>query len=81
MDGRDYAAVDLIKHGHARSLNIWMDIGKPEGLLEENRRVYALLQEKEYQVTYREYGGGHNYTSWRDDIWRGLEEMFSLSRS
>jgi len=24
----------------------------------------------------REYIGGHNYTSWRDDVWRGLEVMF-----
>jgi enterochelin esterase-like enzyme len=79
LEGRDFAAVDLIKHGHAPELNIWMDAGKLEHLLEDNRRLHALLKEKEYKVTYREFAGGHNYTAWRDDIWHGLEEMFPFS--
>ena len=80
FEGRDFAAVDLIRHGHARGLNIWMDAGKLEWSLEDNRRVHALLKEKDYKVTYREFTGGHCYTAWRDDIWHGLEEMFPLSR-
>lgn len=76
FDGRDFAAVDLIRHGHGRNLNIWMDVGKLDWLLEDNRRMQPLLKEKGYRVTYREYAGGHNYTSWRDDLWRGLEVMF-----
>jgi enterochelin esterase family protein len=31
-------------------------------------------------VIYREFSAGHNYTAWRDDIWRGLEAMFPFSR-
>jgi enterochelin esterase family protein len=38
--------------------------------------MIALLDRKRYNVTYREFSAGHNYTAWRDDVWRGLEEMF-----
>jgi len=76
LDGRGSAAVDLVHHAHARTIKIWMDAGRFEDLLEDNRRMSSLLGEKSYHVTYREFSGGHNYTAWRDDIWRGLEEMF-----
>ena len=76
LDGRDFATVDLIKHKHARELQIWMDVGKLEFLIEDNRRMSALMKENGYNFIYREYSGAHNYTSWRDDIWRGLEAMF-----
>lgn len=75
---RDFATVDLVKHKHARELQIWLDAGKFEWgwLLKDNRRMKALLKENGYQFVYREYSGGHNYTSWRDDVWRGLEALF-----
>jgi enterochelin esterase family protein len=76
LDGREFAAVDLVRHAHAHNIKIWMDVGRFEELLEENRRMSALLSEKSYDVMYREFSGGHNYTAWRDDLWRGLEEMF-----
>jgi enterochelin esterase-like enzyme len=34
------------------------------------------LKEKRYNVTYRKLSAGHNYTAWRNDVWRGLEVMF-----
>ena len=76
LEGRDSAAVDLIRYGHASQLKWWMDAGKLESLLEGNRRIHALMQEKGYNVTYREFTGGHNYTAWRDDVWHGLEVLF-----
>lgn len=76
IESRDFAVVDLVKHGQSRRIKIWMDIGQLDVLLEDNRTMYALLREKKYTVTYREYSGGHNYTAWRDDLWRGLEQMF-----
>jgi enterochelin esterase family protein len=76
MEGRDFAAVDLIKHGHARDINIWMDAGKLEWLLKDNRRMQPILKKKGYNVIYREFSAGHNYTAWRDDVWRGLEALF-----
>jgi len=80
IESRDFAVVDLVRHRQAREVNIWMDVGKFEELLEDNRNMYALLSEKGYHVTYHEFSGAHNYTSWRDDIWRGLEVMFPYAR-
>ncbi|MBI5842377.1 MAG: esterase family protein [Chloroflexi bacterium] len=75
-EGRDFAAVDLIKHEQARELKIWMDIGRFDELLEDNRRMQPILREHGCDVTYREFTGGHCCTAWRDDVWRGLEAMF-----
>jgi enterochelin esterase-like enzyme len=79
IESLDFAVVDLVRHGHARNVHIWMDVGKFEELLEDNRTMQALLVEKGYQVMYREFSGAHNYTSWRDDLWRGLEAMFPVA--
>jgi enterochelin esterase-like enzyme len=76
FESRDFAVVDFVKHQHAHDLNIWMDVGQLDVLLEDNRQMQKLLTEKGYTTTYREYAGGHNFTAWRDDVWRGLEAMF-----
>jgi len=76
MEGRDFAAVDLIRHGHARNIKIWMDAGKLEWLLKDNRRMQPILKENGYHVIYREFAAGHNYTAWRDHISYGLEVLF-----
>ena len=76
MEGRDFAAVDLIKHGHASNMKIWMDAGKLEWLLKDNRRMQPVFKENGYNVIYREFAAGHNYTAWRDDIVYGLEALF-----
>ena len=78
--GRDFAAVDLVRHQHACDIQLWMDAGRFDDLLEDNRRMVRLLEERSYNVTYREFSGGHNYTAWRDDVWRGLEVMFPFAR-
>lgn len=79
IDGRDSAAVDLVRYGHGRDLQIWMDAGTLDELLEDNRRMVALLDKRQYNVTYREFSAGHNYTAWRDDVWRGLEALFPFT--
>ena len=76
IESRDFAIVDLVRHGQAQDIEIWMDVGGLDTLLEDNRNMYKLLQEKEYHVSYREFSGGHNYTAWRDDLWHGLEALF-----
>jgi enterochelin esterase family protein len=58
-----------------------MDVGKFEYLLKTNQRMSELLVEKNYQVCCREYPGGHNHTSWRDDLWRGLEYLLPAQGS
>lgn len=77
----DFAPVELVRHGQARNISIWMDVGKLDELLEDNRRMHVLLKKEGYQVTYREFTAGHCYTAWRDNIWRGLEAMFPYTPS
>jgi len=69
---------EIIKKFDLRSLKIWMDIGIYDFkyLLEANRHMHPLLVDGGYAVAYREYPGGHNYPSWRDEVWRGLEHLF-----
>ncbi|MBE2234110.1 MAG: esterase family protein [Anaerolinea sp.] len=69
-------AVELVEQGPVRPLRIWLDVGRYEELLASNRDTHALLQARGYEVSYREFSAGHNYTAWRDDLWRGLEALF-----
>jgi enterochelin esterase family protein len=78
FEGRDFAAVDLIRHGQSRNIKIWMDVGRFDFLLEENRRMQPIFKANGYDVTYHEGTGAHNYTSWRNEVWRALEAMFRL---
>ena len=72
----EFITGDIVRHHPKPDINIWMDVGTLEWLLPSNRQFRELLQEKDYRFVYREYNGGHNYTSWRDDLWRGLEYLF-----
>jgi enterochelin esterase family protein len=67
---------DLVRSTPASPVQVWMDVGKYEFLRESNREMYRLLEAKGYNVTFREFAGGHNYTSWKNDVWRGLEAVF-----
>ncbi|HTX78725.1 MAG TPA: alpha/beta hydrolase-fold protein [Longilinea sp.] len=57
-------------------LKIWMDVGRFDFLLKENRSFHAFLNKRHYAHEYHEYAGGHNYPAWRDDAWQGLEYLF-----
>ncbi len=71
-----FVVVDLVRHAPPPGIEIWMDAGRLEWLLDGNRQMYALLQEKQYRVKYCEFSGGHNYTSWRNDLWHGFEALY-----
>jgi enterochelin esterase family protein len=71
-----YVVVDLVNCVPPPEIDIWMDAGRMDWLLDGNRQMYALLKEKNYRVKYHEFSGGHNYTAWRDDIWHGLEALY-----
>jgi enterochelin esterase family protein len=77
LPGRSFESViyEMARHSEARPA-IWMDVGRYEALLESNRRMHGVLTERGHDVTYRETHGGHNYVSWRNDIWRGLESLY-----
>lgn len=72
----EFVVVDLVRYTPPPAIDIWMDAGRYEWLLDGNRQMAALLKEKKYKMKYHEFSGGHNYTAWRDDIWRGLETLF-----
>jgi len=76
----DMVVFDLFKNSASPGLKVWMDVGNYDlpGLLDANRRMQELLRQKGYEMVYREYHAGHNYPSWRDDIWRGLEYLYSV---
>ena len=69
---------DMIKYNPLQPLKIWMDCGKYEYLLDSNRDMHDVLKARGYDVTYREYNGGHNYPAWRDDVEHGLESLWEL---
>ena len=77
---REFSVVDLARNRLANNIQIWMDVGKLDFLLEDNRGMSTLLKENGYNITYREYTGAHNHTAWRNDVWRGLELMFPSTR-
>lgn len=68
----------MVEHFVGEPLNIWMDCGMYEFLIAANREMYPLLKSKGHQVTYREYAGGHNIISWRDELPHAFESMFPL---
>ncbi len=74
-ESRDFVAVELIRHAPARP-RIYMDVGRLDFLLQDNRRIAPLLRAHGFDLTWHEYGGAHNYTSWRDHVHLGLEKMF-----
>jgi enterochelin esterase-like enzyme len=72
----EFVVMDLVRHLPVPETEFWLDVGRFDMLLDGNREMAALMKERGYQMTYREFSGGHNYTAWRDDLWRGLEMLF-----
>jgi enterochelin esterase family protein len=61
-------------------LRLWVDVGTLEvaplpyggNLLESNRRLRSVLEQKGYQFDYRERTGGHDWAGWRRAFGEGL---------
>ena len=66
--GTEMPLVQLIRLKDKLPIKIWQDVGKYEWLLERNRRLNELLREKGYDVMYREFSAGHNFTAWADQL-------------
>jgi enterochelin esterase-like enzyme len=75
--GVDTIAFHLVRSQPRRRLRIWMDVGHLERLRPANHRMRAALVSRGYDVGYRRYHAGHNWTAWRNDVWRGLESLFA----
>jgi enterochelin esterase-like enzyme len=71
---RDYATRPRLP------LRFWMEAGTLEGashslgshLLGANRHMRTVLMARGYEVSYREFAGGHDYFNWRGTIGDGL---------
>ena len=72
----EFVINNLIQAGQGKQIRIWMDVGTLEYLVTFNQRMVALLNQHGYDVAYQEFNGGHNYTSWRDDVPAGIEYLF-----
>jgi enterochelin esterase family protein len=77
---RDFVVFDLARAAPSRPLAVWLDCGHFEVLTEGNKRMLSVLQQSGHRAEYREYHGGHNYSAWRDQVWRGLEWLFGPGR-
>jgi enterochelin esterase family protein len=54
-------------------IRFFLEAGATEReLVEQNRRMRDVLAEKSYDLTYREYQGGHDYACWRGGLADGL---------
>ncbi|MFE8602137.1 alpha/beta hydrolase-fold protein [Archangium violaceum] len=77
---RDFVVFDLARGASSRPLDVWMDCGHIEALVEGNERMLPVLRASGHRAEYREYHGGHNYSAWRDNVWRGLEWLFGTGK-
>jgi enterochelin esterase family protein len=64
----DFIVWDLVRAADTASPQIWQVTGTMEWLLDCNRRMAALLRDRGFNLRYREYPGGHNYTCWRAEL-------------
>jgi len=76
IPGHEFGVFPLVEHAPRAPLQVWMDCGIFEYLIETNRCMADLLSKRGYPLTYRECSSGHNYTAWRNDVWRGLEILY-----
>ncbi len=69
---------DMVLWADPRPYKIWMCAGRYDQLLDCNREMAALLEERGFNFRYVEYTAGHNYPAWRDHLPPGLEFIFGL---
>ncbi len=81
LGAADTVIFPLIRYAPRPRVKVWLDVGRYEWLLPANRRLRDLLAGQDYDFSYREFNAGHNYPAWRDDVWRGLEWLFSPRRT
>jgi enterochelin esterase family protein len=75
FDGRETTAVPLVRDGPVAPIRIWMDAGRYETLFEPNEAMADLLERRGYDVTYRRYAAGHNFTAWMEELLVGLPAL------
>lgn len=66
----------LAKDSSTKDIDVWMDVGSYDFLIDSNREMRDLLINKGYNVHYHEQSTGHNYTAWGDVLPQALSTMF-----
>ncbi len=66
-----------MRHLPRPNVKFWLDCGQMDFLLTSNRAMAAIMREHGYDITYRESGGAHNYTTWRNACIPTLEHLFA----
>lgn len=67
------AVIAAYQDGIARKVRFFLEAGSEEReLLEANRRFRAVLENGGYDVSLREYRGGHDYACWRGGLADGI---------
>jgi enterochelin esterase-like enzyme len=74
--GQDTVIHDLVRYLPPRNLHITLDVGRYEWFLSHSQAMRDTLQAAGYALGYREHPGGHNWTSWRDELPQALEAMY-----
>jgi enterochelin esterase family protein len=59
-----------------KPLNIWQEVGRYEWLHQTNEEIHAELVRYGYDVTYRVFNSGHNWTAWGATLPEALTTMF-----
>jgi enterochelin esterase family protein len=72
----DAIIMDMVRFMPRPEIKLWLDCGRFDFLLDANRNFVALLQEKGYEFRYKENGGAHNQTTWRNAAVEGLQFLF-----
>ena len=73
---------DLLRLAEAKSCDenrpkLFVAVGTEDGLLEQNRRLKAVLEKYNYNLVYRESPGNHNWEFWDEYIQYVLEWLFN----
>ena len=68
--------MDMVRHMPRTGVRFWLDCGRLDFLLEASRNFAALLEEKRCAYIYKENGGAHNQTTWRNAAAEALQHLF-----
>jgi len=68
------AVITTLAGKPAPTTPFWLEAGALEtpGLVEGNRRLFAAMAAQGYQVSFKEYQGGHDFACWRGGLAEGL---------
>lgn len=64
----EQALVQMFQNSPAKNIAIYLDWGTFESLQTVNQQFAAILQSKNYELTFNEYNEGHSWGNWRAHI-------------